>query len=113
MSRINRTPEQIETLQTGEFFPAVLLEMALQDGHWGPALESTHSWNRWVDILEEEYAEGLNDARLIAAALRDDPDTDVAPRLRALRLELVQVAAVAAQIAAVIEEQMKALENRQ
>lgn len=98
MSRIERTPEQIEAMQAGPFDEAVALEMALQDERWGLAVASENSWSQWLLILGREFGE----AQCAAGNVIWDGMTR--DHLRELRLELVQIAAVAAQIAKVVDD---------
>lgn len=97
MSRIQRDELTLSLIDHGSFPRAVDAEMAAQDKHWGPAVFAPHTYTDWMVILGREYGEALE----AAGHIHWDGFTDA--HLAALRLELIQIAAVAQQIAGVVD----------
>ena len=102
MSRIERTEGETAVLREGEFQFAVDTEMRCQDRHWGAAIAANHDWITWIFILGQEYTEAL-DAVGPLTWFKDSPIEVTNEKLYALRVELIQMAAVAAQIITVID----------
>lgn len=118
MSKLRRTDAQTEILKTAPFYQAVTVERRLQDEMWGPPEHAAHSWTTWMAILQREVGEALNEACALHFGRKEDDETggyypkattDLNGLLK-LRLELVQVAAVARAITEIVDWRVNALE---
>lgn len=96
MSRIHRTYEERVTVATGDPIEGIRAERIAQDRHWGDAATKEHTWAEWMLILGREVGEAQQEAgRLQWRGEWGPEDFGV---LTDLRVELIQVAAVAVAI---------------
>lgn len=115
MSKIKRTEAHMHLLRFGDWPIAVNLERRLQDEQWGPPQFASHLWPTWMGILQREVGEALDEAMKIHFEGGEDDEHTGVPPLRsmnftalvALRVELVQVAAVAKAISEVVEYRLQ------
>lgn len=106
MSHIQRTDAQQRTLESGPFSVAVATEMVLQDRAWGASPERDLTWAEWMLVFQEEVSEVQADAKSLYWT-----NANNLARLRNLRSELIQVAALCGQLVKVVDVKLAALSD--